>query len=102
MLEIPASYLQGRAKEDFFLLNVSDDSMYPMYQKGDHLLVAKQQTLDRPGSIEVVEVPEGLQTRKVEPTEKNVKLVCINPEFPDTTVDNVRIVGSPFILVRCI
>lgn len=50
-VEVPRSYLKGRPKSDYMVLRVHGDSMYPLYQDGDTVLVLKQPTLDRSGDI---------------------------------------------------
>ena len=36
-VEIPKSYLHGRSRDDFFVLSVKGDSMYPQYMDGDKI-----------------------------------------------------------------
>ncbi|MBD9010622.1 MAG: helix-turn-helix domain-containing protein, partial [Clostridiales bacterium] len=44
VVDIPDSYLLGHSKSDFFVLRVVGDSMYPLYQNGDKVLILKQET----------------------------------------------------------
>lgn len=53
-IEVPTSYLHGRDPQDYFVLRVDGDSMYPAYQDGDHVLVLRQTTLDYSGQVAVV------------------------------------------------
>ena len=53
-IDIPASWLHGRPREDFFVLRVCGQSMFPAYQDGDIVLVLKQSTMDHSGQIGVV------------------------------------------------
>ena len=53
-IDIPASYLRGHKKEEFFVLSVHGDSMYPIYMDGDKVLVLRQSTLNRSGEIGAV------------------------------------------------
>ncbi len=41
-VEIPTVYLKGRKKEDYFVLSVKGDSMYPLYMDGDRVLILPQ------------------------------------------------------------
>ena len=54
ILEIPRSWLCGRKPTDYFVLRVIGNSMFPEYVEGDHVLVLKQDTMDRPGQVGVV------------------------------------------------
>ena len=38
-VDIPNSYLKGRPREDFFVLRVKGDSMYPLYHENDKVLI---------------------------------------------------------------
>lgn len=53
-IEIPRSYLRGHEPQDYFVLRVIGNSMYPDYRDGDHVLVLRQETLDYSGQIGVV------------------------------------------------
>ena len=53
-LEIPRSYLRGHNPQDYFVLRVTGNSMYPDYRDGDHVLVLRQEALDYSGQIAVV------------------------------------------------
>ena len=53
-VQIPAAYLHGRPRSDYFVLNVHGDSMYPMYIEGDKVLVLKADTLERSGQVGVL------------------------------------------------
>ncbi|MDE7124423.1 MAG: XRE family transcriptional regulator, partial [Eubacterium sp.] len=53
-VEIPTYYLKGRKQDDFFVLSVKGDSMYPLYMDGDKVLILKQSTLNHSGEIGAV------------------------------------------------
>lgn len=107
-IEIPASYLKGRPKSDYFLLKVIGDSMYPLYHEGDHVLVLKQSTLNRSGEIGVVLYGGDKATlKKVEYVmgEDWMRLVPINPNYKellvkDADLEQCRILGIPRVLIR--
>lgn len=107
-IDIPASYLQGRPKSDYFLLTVKGDSMYPQYQDGDYVLVLKQDTLDRSGQIGVV-LYDGDQAtlKKVEYVDGEdwMKLIPLNPQYSPKTItgcdlEQCRILGAPRLIIR--
>ena len=90
-IEIPRSYLHGRKAQDYFVLRVNGNSMYPDYQDGDHVLVLKQSTMDRSGQVGVVIYGDE------NPTLKRIEYVTgedwmtlrpINPQFPPVTIRN--------------
>lgn len=107
-IDIPTSYLKGRAKDDFFVLSVTGNSMYPMYQEGDKVLVLKQSTLNYSGDIGVVLYDgENATLKKVEyvPGEDWMKLIPINPNVPPIKIEGAeletcRILGIPKLLIR--
>lgn len=105
-IDIPVSYLKGRPRSDYFLLKVKGDSMYPLYHDGDHVLVLKQDSLERPGEIGVV-LYDGDQAtlKKVEFGDGWMRLVPINPTYKELMIEKAdlnrcRILGIPRVLIR--
>lgn len=107
-IDIPASWLHGRPREDFFVLRVCGQSMFPAYQDGDIVLVLKQSTMDHSGQIGVVIYDDDKATlKRVEYVmgEDWMKLSPINPQFPpimvtDERLEHCRVLGIPKMLVR--
>lgn len=107
-IEIPSRYLRGRKKEDFIVLKVKGDSMYPMYQNGDVVLVLKQDTMNHSGEIgAVIYEDENATLKKIEYVEGEdwMRLVPLNPEYMPKTIegealDHCRIIGIPKLLIR--
>lgn len=107
-VEIPISYLNGRQKDEFFVLSVHGDSMYPLYMDGDKVLVLKQSTLDRSGDIGAILYDGEIATlKKVEYVtgEDWMRLVPINPEFKPREIhgadlETCRVLGVPRLLIR--
>lgn len=107
-VEIPQSYLKGRPQSDYIVLRVHGDSMYPLYQDGDIVLVLKQSTLDRSGDIGAIIYNDECATlKKIEFVhgEDWLRLVPLNPLYKPETIENVelehcRIIGVPRLLVR--
>lgn len=106
-IEVPAAYLKGRSKDEFFVLAVSGDSMYPFYLNGDKVLILKQSTVGNSGDIGAVIYDDECATlKKVELINSDyIKLVPINPlyqpiEIKGEAVDHCRIIGVPRLLVR--
>lgn len=107
-VEIPTSYLKGRKKNEFFVLKVKGDSMYPEYQDGDKVLVLKQSTLNYSGQVGVVLYDSELATlKKVEYNQGEdwMRFVAINPSYPPKTIENedlelCRVLGIPKYLIR--
>ena len=107
-VDIPDSYLKGRNYNDFFVLRVKGDSMYPAYQDGDKVLVLKQTTLNFSGQVGVVLYDDELGTlKKVEYKngENWMRLIPINPSYPPVKLENdqldhCRILGIPRLLIR--
>ena len=107
-VEIPFSYLKGRKREDYFVLSVKGNSMYPKYINGDKVLILKQSTLNRSGDIGAIMYDDELATlKKVEYVmgEDWLRLVPINPEYEPKTIqgenlEHCRIIGIPKLLIR--
>ena len=107
VVELPASYLKTRPREDFFVLRVRGESMYPMYLDGDLVLILKQDTVDYSGQIAAVIYDDELATlKRVEQSPKgDVRLVAVNPNVPPIKIegerlDHCRIMGVPRIVIR--
>ena len=107
-IEIPRSYLKGRPLEDYFMLRVQGDSMYPLYLDGDIVLVLKQKTLNRSGDIGVIRYDaENATLKKVEYVmgEDWMKLIPINPQYPPMLIENealeeCSVLGVPRMVIR--
>lgn len=107
-VEIPFSYLKGRKREDYFVLSVKGNSMYPKYINGDKVLILKQSTLNRSGDIGAIMYEDELATlKKVEyiKGEDWLRLIPINPEYEPKTIqgedlEHCRVIGIPKLLIR--
>lgn len=107
-IDIPASWLHGRPREDYFVLRVCGQSMFPTYQDGDIVLVLKQTTMNHSGQIGVVMYDDDKATlKRVEYVmgEDWMKLSPINPQFPpvmvrDEALEHCRVLGIPKMVIR--
>lgn len=107
-VDIPTHYLKGRKKEDFFVLSVHGDSMYPMYLNGDKVLILKQNTLNHSGDVgAILYEGECATLKKVEYVQGEdwIRLVPINPEYQPKLIEGsdleqCRVIGIPRLLVR--
>lgn len=106
-IDVPNSYLRGRKKSEFFVLTVRGDSMYPLYQEGDKVLILKQQMVNSSGDVGVVIYADECGTLKKVEYEKGkwIKLVPINPNYPPIIIKgedmaHCRIIGIPRLVIR--
>ena len=107
-VDVPKEYLHGRQRDEFFVLKVKGDSMYPIYHDGDKVLVLKQTTLNYSGQVGVVLYDDELGTlKKVEYKmgEDWIRLVPINPihqtiKIEGERLEHCRILGIPKLLIR--
>lgn len=105
-IEIPESYLKGRKRENFLVLSVKGDSMYPHYQDGDKVLILKQDCINESGDIAaVIYDGEYATLKKVEYKKDAVRLVPLNPEYMPREIvgadlEQFKIIGIPRLLVR--
>ena len=107
-VEVPLSYLKGRNKDDFFVLCVKGDSMFPEYRENDKVLILKQSTMDYSGQVgAVIYDDENATLKKIEYKygEDWMRLVPINPNHPiknikDEALEHCRVLGIPQYLIR--
>ncbi|MCC8016521.1 MAG: XRE family transcriptional regulator [Clostridiales bacterium] len=107
-VEIPRHCLNGEPKENFFVLAVNDDFMYPMFQNGDKVLILKQEEIYEIGAVgAVIYNNSNAVLRKIEysENEKQIKLIPINPLYPPEIIENknkekFHIIGIPKLLIR--
>ncbi len=105
-VEIPLSYLKGHNKDDFFVLSVQGDSMYPFYLEGDKVLLLRQSTIDNGEVGAVIYDDECATLKKIEFVSKqHIRLVPLNPLYKPTDIENdavahCRIIGVPRLLIR--
>lgn len=106
-VEIPAHYLHGRPRSDFFCLRVKGQSMYPHYMEGDVVLIKKAPSLDHSGQVGAVRYEDYATLKKVEYVmgEDWMRLVPINPEFAPKMITGVdleqcQVLGVPVLLIR--
>lgn len=108
VVDIPDSYLLGHSKSDFFVLRVVGDSMYPLYQNGDKVLILKQETLNESGDVGVIIYNNEIATlKKIEYAkgEDWLRLVPINPIYKPELIEGsqlecCRVIGVPRLLIR--
>ena len=107
-VEVPKSYLRGRDRSEFFVLSVHGDSMYPLYQDGDKVLILRQSTLNRSGDVgAIVYDSEYATLKKIEYVQGEdwLRLIPINPNYPPREItgsdlEQCRVLGIPTLLVR--
>lgn len=107
-IEVPASYLRGRPRSDYFCLRVIGDSMYPLYLDGDRVLVLKTDVLQHSGDIGVVRYNNDMATlKKVEYVEGEdwLRLVPLNLSYAPQTITGCAlaqcsIIGVPKLIIR--
>lgn len=107
-VDIPDSYLRGHSVSDFFVLKVRGDSMYPIYQDGDKVLILKQSTLNASGDIGVILYDDELATlKKVEYVQGEdwLRLIPLNPTYKPELIEgervaHCRVIGIPRLLIR--
>ncbi len=107
-VDIPNSYLKGREKTEFFVLEVSGKSMMPDFYDGDKVLVLRQTSLDHSGQIGVIIYDGDYSTlKKVEyvPGEDWMELIPLNPAFSRIKIEGpaleqCKVLGVPKLLIR--
>lgn len=108
VIDVPDSYLHGRPREDYFVLKVKGDSMFPAYQDGDLVLILRQETLNYSGQIgAVLYNGDSATLKRVEYVmgEDWMNLVPINPSYPPLRITGpdlelCHVLGIPKLLIR--
>ena len=106
VVEVPAAYLKGRDKKDFFVLEVRGSSMYPLYQEKDIVLILKQNYIDHNGDVgAVIYDGECATLKRIDVSDDMVRLSPINPEYQPkelrgADLDMYHILGVPRMLIR--
>lgn len=106
-IDIPNSYLKGHRTDEFFVLCVKGDSMYPTYQENDKVLILKQNSLDYSGQIGAIIYDDCATLKKIEykDGENWLRLIAINPSYPPKKIENealeqCTVLGVPKLLIR--
>lgn len=106
VVEVPAAYLKGRDKKDFFVLEVRGSSMYPLYQEKDIVLILKQNYIDHNGDVgAVIYDGECATLKRIDIFDDMVRLSPINPEYQPkelrgADLEMYHILGVPRMLIR--
>lgn len=106
VIDIPKKYLKGRNKNDFFVLEVHGNSMYPLYHEKDKVLILKQNYIEKNGDVgAVIYDGECATLKRVDVFDDMVKLSPVNPEYQPkelkgADMETYHILGVPRLLVR--
>lgn len=106
---IPLEWLRGHSPDNFFVLRVKGDSMYPDFQEGDCVLVHRQSSVDS-GTVAVMLYDGEIATLKKVRYKKNeswVELIPRNPEYQTKRIENwdlneCRVLGEVRRLIRVV
>ena len=107
IITLPIKMLKGRPADDFFVLKVAGNSMYPRMLDGDKVLVLRRKSVDN-GSTAVIMFDSNRATLKkvfCSADENFVDFVPFNPEYEtrrmfENEMNSVRIVGRAVKLIR--
>ena len=106
VIDIPKKYLKGRNENDFFVLEVNGNSMYPLYHEKDKVLILKQNYIEKNGDVgAVIYDGECATLKRVDVFDDMVKLSPVNPEYQPkelkgADMETYHILGVPRLLVR--
>lgn len=106
-IPIPKIFLRGGNADDFFLLRISGDSMYPKLIDGDIVLVRKTSAVDNDTIAVILYNGEEGTVKKIKYAEGEnwIDLIPINPEYQtkrieENELENFRILGKVVKLIR--
>lgn len=106
-IEIPASMLSGGNPNDYFVLRVKGDSMYPKLLDGDTILCKRCDSVDSGALAVVLYNGDEATVKKVryEQGQDWLELIPINPEYSTKRIEGMdlelcRILGLVVKLIR--
>lgn len=104
---IPAEDLHGRSPEDFMVLRVNGNSMYPLLLDGDRILVERTTSVDSGALAVVLYNGEDATVKRVRYKygEDWLELLPQNPEYPPKRIEGpdleeCRVLGRVLKLIR--
>ena len=105
--QIPLEWIKGHSKDDFFVLRVKGNSMYPEFKNGDHVLIKRCSSVDSGSVAVVIYDSEEATLKKVKyiQGEDWLDLVPINPEYETKHIENsdleeCRVLGEAVKIIR--
>lgn len=105
-IDVPRSYLRGRDKSDFFVLQVHGDSMYPIYHTDDKVLILRQTYIEHSGDVgAVIYDGECATLKRIDISDDMIRLSPINPSYQPKELkgaerEQCHVIGIPYLLVR--
>ncbi len=104
---IPSEYIKGHEKDEFFVLRISGNSMYPKLLDGDKVLVQRCTSVDS-GAVAIVlydSEEATVKTVRYAPNQDWVELIPTNPEYQTKRIEGpdllkVQILGKVTKLIR--
>ncbi len=106
-IEIPASMISGGNKDDYFVLRVSGNSMYPKLLEGDTILCKRCDGVDSGDLAVILYNGDEATVKKVHYVmgQNWLELIPINPEYTTkriegTDLEQCRVLGKVVKLIR--
>lgn len=106
-IEIPSSMISGGNKEDYFVLRVAGNSMYPKLLEGDTILCKRCNSVDSGDLAVIIYNGDEATVKKVHYVTGQdwLELIPINPEYPTKRIEGsdlelCRILGKVVKLIR--
>lgn len=86
-VEVPDNLLGGRDKENFFVVKVSGDSMYPVFMEGDRVLIRKSEYVESGSVAVVVYNGDEATIKKIYYGNGWIDLIPLNPNYPQKRIE---------------
>ena len=107
IVEIPLSMINGKDKENYFVLRVQGNSMHPRLLEGDRILCKRCSSVDSGDFAVVIYDGECATVKKVNYVNGQdwLELIPINPEYASKRIEGAdleqcRILGKVIMLLR--
>ena len=106
-IDLPTSMLKGHKKEDFFVLRVKGNSMYPKLIDGDSILCQRCSSVDSGDTAVVLYDGDEATVKQVNYVsgEDWLELIPVNPEYETKRIEGLdleqcRVLGKVVKLIR--
>ena len=106
-IDLPTSMLRGHKKEDFFVLRVKGNSMYPKLIDGDNILCQRCSSVDSGDTAVVLYDGNEATVKQVryKQGEDWLELIPVNPEYETKRIEGLdleqcRVLGKVVKLIR--
>ena len=86
-VEVPDNLLGGKDKDNFFVVKVSGDSMFPVFMEGDRVLIRRCEYVESGSVAVVVYNGDEATIKKIYYGNGWIDLIPLNPNYPQKRIE---------------